>query len=498
VVLVSFHEAALISEAEIRLATPSVSYVATRHTAGLLERAIFFALLSLIVLVAIPFGSVEPWWEAVFECVVFALVALWIFDGLLNGAWRVSGYRLIAPLVAINLLAFVQTIPLGGAATGINGEVWNAVSADPYQTRHFVLKLIALTLGGMLLLRYMSNERQLRMLIQVVIGVGMASALFGILRQLVQAGAPDLVWAKLPADRSYAQFIDRNHFAFLIEMALGLQLGLMTGGGVLRSRRLFYLATALLLGGALVLSNSRGGIFTMLCQLLFLLLLFRAPRPVPTEENSRNVPVWLHSVSTSFITRAALIACLLAAVSVSILWVGGDPLMHRLETVPREFSKNENDSRMNTGRVAIWEATWKAIRAHPIAGSGFGAFWITFPTYHDGSGVFTAEEAQFRPLAAHNEYLELLASGGWIGGALGAWFLIALVRCSREGLRAARDPFHRSASVGALVGLFGIAVHSLVDFGLHDTVNAFVFTALVVIATFKLDLERNFRIVGSV
>jgi O-antigen ligase len=116
-------------------------------------------------------------------------------------------------------------------------------------------------------------------------------------------------------------------------------------------------------------------------------------------------------------------------------------------------------------------------------GIGFGAYWIAFPGYHDASGVFTPDEAEFRPLAAHNEYLELLASGGLIGGALGAWFLIALIKCSLERLRSSRDPFRRAACLGALLGMFGIAVHSLVDFGLHDTVNAFVFTALVVIAT---------------
>src|SRR3989449_11657885 len=97
--------------------------------------------------------------------------------------------------------------------------------------------------------------------------------------------------------------------------------------------------------------------------------------------------------------------------------------------------------------------------------------------------VFTPEEAQFRPLAAHNEYLELLASGGLIGGALGTWFVIVLIKCAREQLRRSRDPFRRAACFGALVGLFGVAIHSLVDFGPHDTVNALVFTALVVIST---------------
>jgi hypothetical protein len=43
--------------------------------------------------------------------------------------------------------------------------------------------------------------------------------------------------------------------------------------------------------------------------------------------------------------------------------------------------------------------------------------------------------------------------------------------------------FSRAACFGALVGLAGVAVHSIVDFGLHLTINAVVLFALVTIAT---------------
>ena len=36
--------------------------------------------------------------------------------------------------------------------------------------------------------------------------------------------------------------------------------------------------------------------------------------------------------------------------------------------------------------------------------------------------------------------------------------------------------------MGACAGLFGVAVHSTVDFGLHVTINSLVFVALIVIA----------------
>jgi O-antigen ligase len=85
------------------------------------------------------------------------------------------------------------------------------------------------------------------------------------------------------------------------------------------------------------------------------------------------------------------------------------------------------------------------------------------------------------PQQAHNDYLELLAGGGVIGFAFGTWFVLTLVKHARERLRS-KDPFRRAACLGALVGLFGIAVHCLTDFGLHVTINALVFVALVAVA----------------
>src|SRR6266850_5351137 len=81
----------LSAAAAIELTRPEGSHA---RTAKLLDPAIFGALLVFMGLVAIPYGSVQPWWEAVFECGIFALGAAWIVDGLLNGAWRVSGQRM--------------------------------------------------------------------------------------------------------------------------------------------------------------------------------------------------------------------------------------------------------------------------------------------------------------------------------------------------------------------------------------------------------------------
>ena len=96
---------------------------------------------------------------------------------------------------------------------------------------------------------------------------------------------------------------------------------------------------------------------------------------------------------------------------------------------------------------------------------------------------------QKRPYQAHNDYLELLVAGGVIGVALGIWFFIAMLKRIVATLKTT-DPLRRAACLGALTGLFGIAVHSIVDFGLHITINALIAVALLVIATSDKTVEE--------
>ncbi|MGH9938037.1 MAG: O-antigen ligase family protein, partial [Blastocatellia bacterium] len=439
--------------------------------ARLLDRLIFASLLALFALFAIPYGVVEPWWESIFECAVFALTALWIIEGLLSGTWRVSGYRLLAPLLALIILAFLQS--------------QSSVSADPYETRRFAFKLLALTLTGVLLRSHIFSRRRLGALVHMMILVGVASAVFGIVRQTAQHDAAQATNAEgfllhyLRPGEGYAQFINRNHFAFLMEMALGLALGLVAGAGARRDRALIYVAAMIPLLTGLALSNSRGGVGSLLGQAILAALMFGYLRRARRSEESGD---WAPTLSARFerlvrapIARFSLAVCLVLALAIGVIWMGGDPLVNRLEALPADMRAARADERASQSRLEIWRATWGLITAHPIAGIGLGAYAAAISSSHDGSGELVPQEA-------HNDYLELLASGGVIGGLLGLWFVLALIKSAREQLRLT-DPFRRAACLGAILGLFGVAIHSLVDFGLHITINALVCAALVVIAT---------------
>ncbi|HEX8650884.1 MAG TPA: O-antigen ligase family protein [Pyrinomonadaceae bacterium] len=459
------------------------------RAARLLSRVIFYGLLSLLALAAIPYGTAEVWWTSLFESAVFTLTALCIVESTLSGEYFVREHRMLLPLCALILFIFAQSLPLSRGATGALGiPLWNAISADPYESRLVALKFIAFALVGALLLRYTSTRRRLRALIHVVIGIGVASALFGIARLIMQRGANAFVLPYLLTGTGYGQFINRNHFAFLMEMALGLILGLVIGRGVRREQRLVYLAAALAVWAALVLSNSRGAIFSMLGQMLFLCLLFYAARQERKDRRQTNAPRrW--RLSGTHIMRVALLAALMLALIMGIIWMGGDQLATKLESAPVEISAQGPDNRWGDRRREVWQTTWQVIKENPLAGVGFGGYWIAISQYHNASGKVT-------PQQAHNDYLELLASGGLLGVLLWVWLAAAVIGRARACLRDS-DSFRRAAYLGALVGVFGVAAHSLVDFGLHITINALVCITLLVIATVQVKSEDEVKSVAA-
>ena len=441
--------------------------------ASILGSTVFLTLLALIALTAIPYGTSQPWWIAAFVSIVFMLAILWLVEGSISQSWFADSWPLVLPLTALALFSFLQTLPVGKRGSnpgGISFAPWNTISADPYQTRFAALMFLALTLSGVLLSRYAASEKRLRIVINVVICVAVASAICGILRQTMQHGPA----FGLAADVGYGQFINRNHFAYLMEMGFGLILGLILAGGVKRERSLVYVAALLPLWTGLVLCSSRGGLVAMASQLVVAAFLFSTLARIrkSTAQDSR-VLRFTHSLPV----RVALIIVLIVGVGVGTIWLGGDRLATRIEESRTEPNTDTADLRVAVNRNEVWKATWKMFVAHPVLGVGMGGYWAAIPAFHDASGAMTPQEA-------HNDYLELLASGGIVGLALGIWFAIVVFKRARENM-AAPNRFRRAACLGATIGIAGVAVHSLVDFGLHLIVNALVFTTLVVIATSK-------------
>ncbi|HMH45531.1 MAG TPA: hypothetical protein VK557_18730, partial [Pyrinomonadaceae bacterium] len=283
---------------------------------------VFWCLLGVIALAVFPYGTVDPWWEAAFECSVFFLTAVWIVASVVAGDWQIRGVSVLLPMMAITAYAFVQAIQWPAWLT--TSATRHMLSIDHYQTYITARKSLALTLFLTLLLAHTSTAKRFRWVVRAVIAVGAGSALFGILRQFLQP-SDSTVGFLLPFlfyGMGYAQFISPNAFAYLMEMTLALLVGLVLGGGVSRRRVMIYLAVVAIVWTALVLSNSRGGLLSLVCGSIFVLFValnWYSERKLYRGDEPQK---WMTLFRTSKLVRIAVIGLVLATLMAGVLWIG--------------------------------------------------------------------------------------------------------------------------------------------------------------------------------
>src|SRR5260370_766629 len=232
--------------------------------------------------------------------------------------------------------------------------------------------------------------------------------------------SPGFVLPLLRPGVGYAQFINKNHFAYLMEMGIGLAAGVAIVRSGRRERILIYLAALLLMLVALILCNSRGGRLALVAQVVFAPAIFLNVHSAAKQTGKS----WVRSMAI----KAAVVVSLLLLIIGGAVLIGGDRLATGADTAAIELSgADQGELHEGARRRDIWRASFKMFRAHPLLGAGFGGYWAEVPVFHEASGILT-------PQQAHNDYLEVLASGGIMGGALLVWFAVVVINQTRPRL----------------------------------------------------------------
>jgi O-antigen ligase len=270
----------------------------------------------------------------------------------------------------------------------------------------------------------------------------------------------------------FGTFINRHHFAALMEMTLGLSLGVMFAGHVNRSRWPFIGAAAIVMAIAIVLTGSRGGVIGLVTSLVAIAVFTAYGQRSQGERHESR------GFSPKLILAAG--AAFLIFTVFFVLFLGGvDPLMRGTG-----FTGGTGD--LTSGRTEFWRTAIKIFADHPIVGAGLDAFGVAYSSYDASSGLLRVEQA-------HNDYLQTLADAGISGFACVAAFIYLLLKKGTDVIRESRPGFRRGAAVGALAGCVGILVHSFFDFPLRTPANAYVFIVLVTIAVASVPDEMSVR-----
>ncbi|HEY0431381.1 MAG TPA: O-antigen ligase family protein [Pyrinomonadaceae bacterium] len=437
-----------------------------RHT--LASRFAFLIVCLAIVMSALAYGTVHYWALAVFFLGGVTLLVLWFVDGWSLGAFRVSRNVLQLPVLGMIVLGLVQLLPLRRPQGVGSIPPVSSLSFDPYSTRFILVQVTGLLLYLAAVLVFTDTPKRLRLLVRTIIGFGFFLALLGLTQSFT---SPDKVYwiRELPQAQAFGPFINRHHFAGYMELTLALPLGLVFTGAIEKEKRFIYLFVAGLMAVALIMTNSRGGIISLVAEILFLVVTMGFRRRHKKRHSEERKP----RIRSAAI-KAGLALALVVTMFGGVVLLGGEDALTRLVG-----SVNTDDP--TTGRAHFWAVTIDIIKTHPVIGTGLGAFGVVYTGYDSRNGAYRLEQV-------HNDYLQVLSDGGIVGAVIGLFFVVSLFRMGFA-RRDSRDDFRRGVATGALAGCFAVLIHSFFDFTLHTPANALLFLVLAALATMNGRVE---------
>ena len=443
-----------------------------RHT--LASRLAFLTICVAVVTTTLAYGTVHYWALAVFALSAAGLLCLWCVDGLVLRSVLISRNPLQWPVLGMIVLGLIQLLPLRVPDNAALSMVpTKSLSLDPYATRLVLIQVASLLIYFAATLIFTDLPRRLRTVVRTITIFGFFLAMFGLTQSFTSDGTRVYWFRQLAQSTAFGPFINRHHFAGYMELTIALPLGLLFSGGIERYKRPLYAFAAAMMGVALIMTNSRGGIISLGDEILFLAVV-AGPGLNRGERRPRGQRI------RSALMRAGLAFGLIAVLIGATVAIGGSDVFTRLLGTASAQDPT-------TGRSHFWNVTVDVIKAHPIIGSGLGSFSVIYTHYDTRNGYLRLEQA-------HNDYLQTLADGGIVGGALGLAFILILFR-SGFTRRETDDKFRRGVATGALAGCFAVLVHSFFDFTLHTTANALLFLILAALATLdsRVDQGSNFH-----
>lgn len=390
----------------------------------------------LLAFSVLSFGAVEVWSGSVVEIGAAVLFVFWALLAYRNTAEKIQWNPLNWPLLGLIGIGLFQLLVRR--------------TAYPFLTRTELLKLASYFLIFFLAAQAFRTRRDFSRLAWFVVAFCFLISLLAIIQHFTSGG--EIYWLseyKMQGE-PFGPYVNRNHFAGFVELTLPIGLALMAFRGV--PRELYPLTTLLTIVpiGALVLSGSRGGIIGFGFEVGILIVLVQ------------NRRAW----QRGRVIAGAVVALVALAF---VAWVGASRAIERFSGLKSPEVTLSRRASMSRGAAHIFFD-------YPIMGSGLGTLVDVYPRYetaYDGKVVDHV----------HNDYVELLAETGLLGGMCAFGFLWLLYREARKSFAAEQGRFSRGLHAGAIVAVSGLLLHSSVDFNLHIPANALLFLLQACIAT---------------
>ena len=295
------------------------------------------------------------------------------------------------------MLALVGTMALS-MTTALN------ISSSLKEISKWLEFLVVALLGA----QYLRTRRQIWTIIVLICLAGISQAFYGYIQAFFNIGPQAFI--RDASLRVYGTFDQPNPYAGYINIPLSIALALtLLGRGWLT--RILAGLTAILLGIAEYLSQSRGGEMAIAAALVFIVL--------------AGMPRILTLMRVLIIALLGFFEALLAG------WIPlhiFNPVLHFLGLVQISLTQPSSQDYSTAERLAHWIAGLHMFLDHPILGVGIGNYADAYPQYF--ITIFVD------PLGhAHNYYINIAAETGFIGLTAYVLFLFAMFVAGVTALR---------------------------------------------------------------
>ena len=345
----------------------------------------------------------------------------------------------------------------GGSATG-----WLPLTLSAFDTG-WAWIVMAAAAAYFWIARTQFRRGGVRLAVRMVSAIGLGLSLLAI-AQAATAGR-DIYWrfrTEFEGPFPFGPFVNRNHFATWVIMALPLCLGYIAARSAstaegpefasprsrlahaIDPRTAWLMAAAATMAVALLLSLSRSGALALGVSGTVTVLLCRRRL---TRQRRRRV-----------LAMAAIVGVC------GVAWADIPALRGRLAGAQTGVAN----------RLTIWRETIPIVRDFPLTGTGPG-------TYQRAMFVYQRSTRDVYFNQAHNHYLQVAAEGGALLVAVVTLALVAFVRAARGRLTTDSSGLFWMRA-GATCGLGAVALQSVWETGLVMPANATLAALLAAIA----------------
>ncbi|MEM7357717.1 MAG: O-antigen ligase family protein [Pseudomonadota bacterium] len=443
-------------------------------------------LLSLIVLSWLTNKYESVAWMQ-FSALFFAFFALYVLTVLSGGRchwraierarWVIAAMVLSVIWLGLQMLIPTHHQPLQAATSVLAAPTWftpeSVISITPEKTRWLLTSHIFVICLFLMSIGLLDTRLRLKQLLVVLMLIGALHAFIGINALYANIFLVDVQQLDGHFHMARGWYVNRNHFAGFLNLTLIASIAFLLKELLARRRvsftkhlldivvspRVIYLAAAALVFIAILLSQSRGALASLVLAAAAVFAIARWYEPRARLD-------W------KFIVLAAVIVLLIVANF-------GADLLQRLS----------NEFFYIGERSAQWAITWQAIQQAVWFGYGGGSYGTVFQVFR--------EQADLRDVVynqSHNQYLHIWLEQGILGLLLWLSVMVLTIRHALISLRKTKSTLIAAVLLSSLVVVSAALLQAGVDFNLQlINIRSYFFVAVAIIFAAPYVRQNNLR-----